>query len=88
MPWRGIGSVDASRGAKFAQDVFGADETASLQIAVRLAEGIVQGGAICIIEPVAGVQRQERHLGTLGQICRLIEYQSTRPNACLQRHGQ
>ena len=59
-------TLGASRGAEFAQDVFGADETASFQIAVRLAEGIMQGGAIRVIEPIARVQRQELHLGTLG----------------------
>jgi hypothetical protein len=37
----GTEPVDASRGTKFAQDVFRADETASFQIAVRLTEGIV-----------------------------------------------
>jgi hypothetical protein len=69
------------------EDVGGINKPAGIHIRLGLSEGRVQGRTVGIVEPVAGVQRQQLQFGAFGQGCWFVKYEASATNAGLDRHG-
>lgn len=71
---------------QFPQYLFSIDEAASLDVALRSDQSLVQGCAVGGIEPVTGIEGEQIDFCPLGKLRRLVDHESTIVNACLESH--
>jgi hypothetical protein len=62
----------ASTRSEFPEDILGIDQSPGSNIGIGVAERLMEGGTVGVIQPVAGVERQEFHFSAVGQIRRFV----------------
>ncbi len=72
--------------AELPKNVLGVDEAAGSDIGTGFAEGLVKRGTLALIEPIAGIERQELQFGPFRQVCRLIHDEAPLPNSRFDGH--
>ena len=72
----------------FLQDIIGVYQPTSGDVGLRCIKSAVQGFAIVVVEPVAGIQGHQIDLGSFRQISWFIENQTTLLNPRLQSHEE
>lgn len=75
-----------SQGPQFPKHLFSIDETAGLEILLRSGQGLMEGGAVNRVEPVAWIEGKQIDFGPLGELCRLVYYEPTIVNTGLESH--
>ena len=63
----------ASTRSEFPEDVLGIDQSPGSNIGIGVAEGLMEGGTVGVIQPVAGVKRKEFHFGAVWKTRRFVK---------------
>jgi len=66
----------ASTRAKLPQDLVRIDKAVLGDIHLGFPKGLVQRGTLGVVEPIAGIKRQQFDFGALRQIRRFVEHQT------------
>jgi len=77
---------DSSTRPKFAKNHVRVDEATGLHIGFGLPQGFVQRGAIFVIEPISGIERQQFYFCAFREIGGFVNNETSSLNASLQRH--
>jgi hypothetical protein len=78
----------ASQLPQFLQHLFSIDKPARFDILLRSRQRSMKGGAVRRIEPVAGIERQEVHLGTLWKRRGFVDEEAAIVDASLESHAE
>ncbi len=72
--------------AELPKNVLGIDEAAGSDIGTGFAEGLVKRGTLALIEPIAGIERQELQFRPFREVRRLIHDEAPLPNSRFDGH--
>jgi hypothetical protein len=78
--------VESTR-TKLLEDLVGVDETPLSYINIRVPERLMKGRALGIVEPIARIESEQLQLGSVGQVCGLVDEQPAVMNARLDGHA-
>jgi hypothetical protein len=76
----------ASTRSEFLEDVLRIDQSPGGDIGIGVAQRLMKGGTVRVIQPVAGVKRQEFHFSAVRQIRRFVDNEPSGFDRSLDGH--